>query len=259
MAQKLSKELSNLGCASIVEIHDRNLASEGEMVFTNQDVRESIIAELATESHWRAYLNPQISSLGLSTFMQLRKLYRNITYRNDKGQRILTRLVNIELAHLNLMKQALDSGVEWVLIVEDDAQSVDIQNLAANLANFIKRYSGQIQPSYLNLSKSFSDERLNTQRLLSRVTKWGLSDNQTLQVYASDRPFTNTVCAILYRRDFLLELSTRLSAIPLRPVLPIDWKLNKAILTMVEQGSLGSGDCWTVEPGPIIQGSMINS
>jgi len=44
--------------------------------------------------------------------------------------------------------------------------------------------------------------------------------------------------------------------IPLSPVLPIDWKLNVALMNLVAAGKLGEGDCWQVDPAPFIQGSM---
>jgi len=259
LLKKLAKELSLLGNDPIVEIQGRNLATEQGLTFTQQDVRDSIHAELETESRWRAYLNPQSNKLGITLFMALRMIYRRINNRKSKGQRMLIRLANIELAHLDLLQQALDTNSDWVLIIEDDAQLTDTGGLAAHLLNFIQTQGLREKPKYLNLSQSFSEKHLKTRSLLSPVARWNQAGEELVHVYSSKKPFTNTVCAILYRREFLLELNIQLSAIPLKPIIPIDWKLNNVILTMVEQGSLGYGDYWTVEPGPIIQGSIINS
>lgn len=259
LLQKLATELSLLGNDPTVGIQDHNLATEQGLTFTQQDVRESIHAELDTESRWRAYLNPQSNKLGIKLFMALRTVYRKIKNRNGKGQRMLLRLANIELAHLYLLQQALNTNSDWALIVEDDAKLNTPADLAKNLLNFIETQEPQEKPKYVNLSKSFSDSYLKTRGLLSPVARWNQGGEEPTRVYSSKKPFTNTVCAILYRRDFLVDLMDQFNQIPVKPVLPIDWKLNKAIMTMVERQQLGEGDFWLVEPGPIVQGSMFNS
>ena len=67
---------------------------------------------------------------------------------------------------------------------------------------------------------------------------------------------TNTVCAILYRAAFVRDLLAAMDALPMEPVVPIDWKLNLALMRMFDDGRLVAGDCWQVEPGPIDQLSM---
>jgi hypothetical protein len=73
---------------------------------------------------------------------------------------------------------------------------------------------------------------------------------------AASRPVTNTVCAILYRATFLRDLVAEMESLPMTPVVPIDWKLNIALMNMFESGSLLNGDCWNVTPGPMDQLSM---
>jgi hypothetical protein len=42
----------------------------------------------------------------------------------------------------------------------------------------------------------------------------------------------------------------------MQPIIPIDWKLNAALMQLVQEGSIGDGDCFTLEPAPIRQSSM---
>jgi hypothetical protein len=67
---------------------------------------------------------------------------------------------------------------------------------------------------------------------------------------------TNTVCAVLYRSTFLADLLPTLKDIPMEPIVPIDWKLNAALMQLVREGTIGDGDCFTLEPAPIRQSSM---
>jgi len=259
LLQKLASELLVLKIIPTVAIEGRNLANERGVSFAQNDVNESIRAELNIESRWRAYIDPKKSKLSLKLFMSVRTLYRRVKFRQSNGQHMLNRLANIELAHLSLLQTALDSNSDWVLVIEDDARSTNVKDLAANLSNFIQTQEPERKPKYVNLSKSFSNSNLKTTGLLSPVSRWNQSEVKQVQIYSSSKPFSNTVCAILYRRTFLVDLVDQLNQIPLKPVLPIDWKLNSALLAMTESHKLGDGDFWAVEPGPIVQGSMFNS
>ena len=73
---------------------------------------------------------------------------------------------------------------------------------------------------------------------------------------AASRPISNTVCAILYRADFLGRFLERFEALPIEPVVPIDWKLNIVLMDMYDVGEIVAGDCWIVTPGPVDQRSM---
>jgi len=75
-------------------------------------------------------------------------------------------------------------------------------------------------------------------------------------VLRSTRPITNTVCALVYRRDFLSLLLSSWAALPMEPILPIDWKMNKVLRSMVESGQLEESSALWVEPGPFIQRSL---
>jgi hypothetical protein len=166
---------------------------------------------------------------------------------------MVRRLVNIELAHMTLMRKAAASPSEWTLIAEDDAEYGDVEALAGDLASFIAERRDHPDPRYVNVSRSFGARRLRVEGLLTPVGSWAQIGSQEL---ASQRPITNTVCAVLYRTEFLRDLVKTMDGIPIAPVIPIDWKLNLAIMTMHEADRLGPGDCWLLDPAPIVQGSM---
>lgn len=265
LVHRLSAELAVRDAANVVEVCAENLYETRLLPLTKHEVLASIDAELSTEAEWRSYLNPSISRIQLAAFMGVRHLYRRLRLAPPwqrevsaagAGARMLKRLVNIELAHLWLMRRAVETGSDWALLVEDDAFSDDVPAFAAALIDFMYERSASTQPSYVNVSASFTNERLRSHDLLIEVGAWNDDSDNPTRLLAAKRPFTNTVCAILYRTSFLAAFLEELESIPLSPVLPIDWKLNRALLNLIERGEIGEGDCWTLHPAPILQRSM---
>ena len=251
------------GIASIVSLSADDAFTDDLLTLDRAAVIASIDAELDTEERWRRYVSPGSSKIALRAFMAARTVYRQLQLAppwqreitsTDAGARMLRRLINIELSHIGLMRQAVDCDSDWALIVEDDAAADEPEGFATALAQFTQDHQDERQPKYVNVSRSFSEERLRIDAHLTPVGIWGTAGN--IPVLSAERPVTNTVCAILSRTDFLRELLAVLDGIPVAPVLPIDWKLNEAILRMVESGTLGAGDCWFLSPAPVVQRSM---
>jgi GR25 family glycosyltransferase involved in LPS biosynthesis len=165
---------------------------------------------------------------------------------------MIRRLINIELSHLKLLNNAYQSGSSWALILEDDALVENAPAFAADLHHFLQSQSPEENPAFLNLSESFDYSTLGLNSHLHPHGTWGSHS----EILSADRPMTNTVCAILYRDDFLKKLVPALSRIPISPVLPIDWKINAALLDLYSCGEIGADECWFISPGPILQGSM---
>jgi len=172
----------------------------------------------------------------------------------QQGVASLTRLLNIELAHLSLMQAALDGGTPWTLIIEDDAVCDEVDSLASNLDR-IMALPASTRPWLINLSCSFTPSELGTEHLL-QAAPFTWQGDTARNVLVARRPVTNTVCANLYSPDFLPMLLDRWRALPLVPVIPIDWKLNRILMDMHRTGEFAAGRCWTVEPGPLVQGSL---
>jgi len=166
---------------------------------------------------------------------------------------IYERLLNIELSHQALLRQALDEGAKWILILEDDAWSDSVNELGHTLDMIINEAPTALK--LLNLSESFGVSRLGVDRLLKQIDPpWW--QGVTRRLASASRPVTNTVCAVAYRSDFAIQLLSAYDAMGLKPILPIDWKLNKVLMSMNESGALGADSCWWVIPGPIDQLSM---
>jgi hypothetical protein len=262
---QLAVGLRERGFSVHVRINDQDMLTTDVLPLDRDEVLRSIAAELALEEEWRRYLSPGNSHAGLSALMIVRRAYRTIRLAppwkrsldpDDPGIRMLRRLVNIELSHLDLMRQAVDVQSSWALIVEDDAWTKDAPQFADDLAKLVKARANEPQPAFVNISESFGHGQLGTQEHLQSVGTWSATAGVTGDLLSASRPVTNTVCAILYRTAFLRELVLQMDAIPISPVLPIDWKLNRALLTMFHAGHIGAGDCWTVSPAPLLQRSM---
>ena len=261
LVNQVSVALNQLGYSTVVRVRSEDEFESSGVALTKHEILKSIHAELDLERSWRRYVDPRTSELHLSAEILARKMYRTLKFAapwqaanesTSAGALMIRRLVNIELSHIALLKQAHNSGAAWSLIVEDDAVTDDSVRLAREIADFMSAYTSTSQPKFVNLSRSFSHSTLGIKKHLTLVGEWG-DQSSILQ---SDRPLTNTVCAILYRGSFLNSLIPAIEQIPISPVLPIDWKLNAALLNMYRSQRLGAGDCWFTEPAPIVQASM---
>ena len=267
LAQRLRRALCARGMEADVVVHGDDLHDEAVLLIDRAEVERSIDAELDTERRWRRYLKPRRSALLLDAIMRARRARRRRRYLprggrglrpDDAGYRMVRRLVNIELAHVALMREAVARGAEWALILEDDATALpdEAGAFAESLVDLVEAHRDSTQPQFINVSRSFDSGDLGVAHLLRDGGPWNAVHEPDVRIMVAERPVTNTVCAILYRASFLARLLREFEAIPLSPVLPIDWKLNAALMSMVERGALGDGDCWMLSPAPIVQGSM---
>lgn len=259
LVRQLSHAMTKAGVTCEVSISDQDDYADDLLTIDQLVIANSITAELDLEQRWARYLNPgrRLPFLKLRMNVHERIRRRKFLGSNEKaGQLMVKRLINIELAHLKLLKEAANCDARWCLIVEDDAIASDLSALAGNLKHFIEVTKNESKPKYVNLSQSFDDETLKVDDQFRMLEIKDQEVWNPQNVLAAKRPITNTVCAVLYRGTFVRELLQAYMEIPLEPVVPIDWKLNSAIMNLYSQNSLGDGDCWFIEPGPIVQRSM---
>jgi hypothetical protein len=261
----LTSHLSEHGVSVTTEIAAEDAYEAAVLPINSTTISESIEAELAVETAWHEFLGEGRISLSRKIQMPLRRRARRKKYLDasqaelsttSPGVKMVRRLINIELAHMKLLRAAVASDSDWTLIIEDDAAARNLDELTASLTSLMSS-RGSAAPKYVNVSESFSAKELGIEALLTPVSSWN-QQHSNAPAFSSRLPVTNTVCAILYRRDFLVTLLDAMEAIPTEPVIPIDWKLNQALMNLTAQGAISPGDCWSMFPAPIIQRSMVN-
>ena len=252
LAAKLATELRRQGTPCSFEVNTDNCFEQSGIRSNGAVFRRGIAEELRVENVWKTFMGTPRSLKG--SVKHMARWIRVQTYRFRKPDLSeVKRLVNIEMSHIALMRKGLDSGAQWVLILEDDAGCNQIDELARGIHEIL---GSGLPMSYVNLSDSFSLSELEVEHLLTPSSRFSWPGSHDRIVLESKKPATNTVCAILYRSSFLGGLVDSLTAIPTEPLLPIDWKLNLALVAMWERGEVGPGDCWFIDPGPIVQLSM---
>lgn len=251
---RLARALGDRSVPVELIIETRNLFTENPRPLLPSDVQESLDAQLDLERDWARYVHGSASS-------SFRKRMRHLLLRLGRLRRrvrppvvgTLERLLNIEFSHISLLQRGIASGAPWIVILEDDADCVDVADCAAGIAGLTSSAPDSV--AYVNLSESFDLDELDVQPLLhASGSSWQGSVQRS--ILSADKPITNTVCAIAYRRDFARDLLAEFERQGSFPVLPIDWKLNLALMTMHARGNLREGSCWWIQPAPIAQMSM---
>ncbi len=252
LGQQLANELkAHWDLHTQVEINVDDLDHSGVVADRNA-VQRSLTAELHAEARYSKFISrPQYIRNGLRLGARWGMRIKHAL--NSPNPKLVSRLLNIEASHLNLMKRGLESGSEYILILEDDACANQLKDLANGINGLLKTAHA---PAFVNLSESFSIEELGVGHLLTIKTDTPWQGGENRAVYRASRPITNTVCAILYSHEFLTTLVQELEALPMEPVLSIDWKLNVALMNLFESNTMNHHGCWWVEPAPIKQMSM---
>lgn len=172
---------------------------------------------------------------------------------------MIRRLLNIELSHLDLLRRGVDEHARWIVVLEDDAEIEDVEELAHGLIGMATHDANTV--SFVNLSASFPLNELGIKHLLSPWPKGAWKGGTPRRILEARKPITNTVCAIAYTREFAQQILEQWKTLPVDPVLPIDWKLNLALMHMSDTSSRNHPapamkSCLIIEPAPIRQMSM---
>jgi hypothetical protein len=252
-AALLAKELTNIGVSCLVSVNLDNLYTESGMVPTRQQARQGIRAEAKIAREWKRYLGRRI---GLKCRIEQVGQWGKSVWNGFSSPDVteISRLRNIEESHLRLFLKGLESSAAWILILEDDAYSPDVTDLSLGLRGIME----STDLKFANLSHSFTYDELGIRHLLRPSSSTSWVGTSARSILSASRPATNTVCAILYQRLFLQDLVAALGDIPENPVVPIDWRLNMALMAMWESRKLRAEECWFIDPAPIVQLSMRN-
>jgi hypothetical protein len=152
------------------------------------------------------------------------------------------------------MKQSLESDKSFVLILEDDFFINDVEAIMIMLkfATSIEVSKSKLQ--LINLSKSFSYQELGFQNFVESSIKDVNYPNYTIDILKY--PVTNTVCATLYKSDFLKKLVCELESLKMVSLIPIDHKVNIALNRLIKKGLIDKECYGSSNPSLFIQGSL---
>jgi len=248
----LGATLSTWVPGSRLEVCVRNFFDESGKELDERSVQAALTAELAGELRWARHLERRLE-LRWWAMYAARWIKRLSKRLKSPGSGVVRRLLNIERSHLHLLQMGLESGAPWVLILEDDAMSDDVQDLAVGLIALMD--SGKTD-AFINLSDSFSPRALGIAHLLDAAQGVSWLGRVPRAILESRLPATNTVCAIAYSRSMAALLLDYFDSMPEKPVLPIDWKLNEALMSLARKSHESELTCMFVEPAPIVQMSM---
>ena len=259
---KALEELSVLlqGAGLLVETltSDRDDYTSDNFPISTDSLKSAAKAQSQLERDWRLCL---ISRAGFAAPTRLAKistthvLYLLMLLKRFMGAKggstsqaakAYRRLINIDLSHRRILEEGLKSGASVILILEDDASELNVQQVQV-LVDVIGMAS-DLGVDFINLSESISLQDLGVTRILNRgETIARIHGNQ---VTAMDTPVTNTVCANIYGSNFATLFVSYLSEDRLTPVIPIDWRLNQVLMEHPDTR------CWWVRPGLFLQRSM---
>lgn len=257
LAQSIAKELEsaefhNQLTLTEVRVNSENLFS-GETAGLSE--RESLKAELAAEREWAKYL---VRPDRRDAWVTRQKRFARFITRSPQhwSSANVVRLLNIELSHRDLWQAAIESESDWILILEDDAYCSSPRDFVQGIGALVNGPAREHEISFINLSTSFSSKTLGVKHLLKVSEDFRWQGTESRAIYSCIKPITNTVCAILYSRNYLQTLVSVWDSLPMYPVLPIDWKMNRAIMHMNSDPATELGQTLWVEPAPILQRSM---
>jgi hypothetical protein len=252
LAARLAEGLRNEGLSVDVRVNIDNLHDPARHPVDAEVVRRSVQAQSQLEQDWTSYLEKSTGAVA-SVRAAMARYWRGLEGMiRPADESMVTRLINIELSHLDLFDAGLASGADWVLVLEDDAMTTNVLDCVSGIAGLLHATP---TPGFVNLSQSFSLEELGIAHLLEpRDIPW--QGDVERQILAARRPITNTVCAVMYHSEFIRDMVQAMRQLPFYPVVPIDWRINQALMAMVGAGTAGANTAWFVEPGPIDQMSM---
>jgi len=268
MTLGLAEQLREVGLEVEVFVSDRDDYDPVAMPLRRTTLVRSAVHQAALERRWRRYLvaggaagRGAASDLVVQTGMAGKRVSQSIGRQPWKaapdlpGAKAVTRLLNIDLSHLRLMAEADAYSSEWTLILEDDAGVADLALAARQLA-WLTAALSDTYVDFASLSESLSLDELGVAELLQPAGDIPVPTNLGLVLMRATRPITNTVCATLYRTSYLRKLRASILRSGLSPVAPIDWRVNEAIMDLVDQGELDEQSCVWVKPGIFLQRSM---
>jgi len=251
---ELANAVQRFGIDVEIHISDRNEFSSSDKVIGFVDRVRSAWNQVLIEKAWSGYVRKSGGSNfpsrkhGIAFFsgMFVKRVIRYLVNSSS-----LTRLANIDLSHLYLLKEGVACGADWVMIIEDDAHFGDSVETAGILRTVIDFLDGRSSRVFVNLSESIDSVELRVDELVSSNNSVLTLSNES-QLLRISPAISNTVCANFYSHHFAHEFANAIEIQGILPSVPIDWRLNQLIMDTRDTPL----DCYWIKPGLFLQGSM---
>jgi hypothetical protein len=257
--EQVSLALSKHGLRVECFVSDRNDYSAADFPITQESLLKAAVAQTDLERQWRDFVDARsgttaakrVRSYCMYLAMRGKRTLAALRGNGSPAARAYQRLINIDLSHLRVLTEGINSRARAIVILEDDAS----MPTEAHLKDFAQILMMAIESDidFINLSQSISDPELGIEAIVNRgrtIEKSQLMDVHGSRVIELDTPITNTVCANYYSNSFARKFREHISPPNLTPVKPIDWRLNEVMLANPKTRT------WWVQPGLFIQGSM---
>jgi hypothetical protein len=210
--------------------------------------------QVKTEKSWSKYLQAANGSKAVGRspgrlFYLAMFVKRAISFL--VSTQALKRLANIDLSHLRILREGINSQADWILVIEDDGVAGNISLVAENLSAVIPLFGIGKSGTLINLSQSICDAELGVGAIManaSEVHSFGGGG----KVFQVSPAISNTVCANLYSLGFARKFASAIEGQKVLPSIPIDWRLNRLLMDAVATNI----ECYWVVPGMFVQGSM---
>ena len=269
LVESLELHARNLGIDVVSTVSDRDDYDPERFPVTRRALIHWSAHQAWLEYRWRRYLAAAgdygVLGLGLDLAkwggMTVKRSALSLAPRpwltvgDLVGSRAAVRLINIDLSHLRLMDEAADSGCDWALILEDDAGASDPEEAMKKVAGAMSALAGS-RAGFVSMSESIGLGELGVEGILTPAANVNDSALPGGTLWRASRPVTNTVCANLYRTEFLSLVREEIGRQGLLPVAPIDWRLNSALMVLFARGAVDADTCLWLRPGAFVQRSM---
>lgn len=251
---ELGKMLRGQGFTVQTLISDRNDFDEMPQGIGFATRIKSAWLQVETEKSWSQYLQAANGTKAIDgspgrMFYLAMFIKRAISFL--VSARPLERLANIDSSHLRVLREGINSGADWILVIEDDGVAENISRVAENLAVLIPLIDSEKTDTLVNLSESISDAELGVDAIMARARQAHSFANGGKVVQVSP-PISNTVCANVYSRGFAARFAMGIEEQGIFPSIPIDWRLNRFLMDPAATDI----ECFWIIPGMFIQGSM---
>jgi len=245
-------------------IHDINATDSSleKIVVRDEVISICVLMKSLTQTQLRLLLKSNFHNFVLFTYHVLSGIYSTMKLLlklllsvfspkiNQEYRRIIARQHNISEAHITQFSNSLVSNLAYSLILEDDFIMNKSYCLSETLSKIVKFMVKSPDVNVLSISESFSPKLLGFSKVSTYIPF------KDLDFYKLSTPVTNTVSAMFYKTEILIQLIPILESYRKYKIIPIDHKLNMAFVELGKVKESNIHALTYLSPGLFIQGSI---